>query len=129
MEDPKTFRDSLQVELASDGRVIRVTGALLSDQHARIIGIGEHHMNVEPVGTLVVITNKDVPGVVGRVGTILGGANVNISDYHQAKPPKKGDDALAAITVDVRVPVPVLDELRKLPEVTGVWQVDLGPKS
>lgn len=128
VEDPKTFRDSLQVELASDGRVVKVTGALLSEQHLRIIGIGEHHMNVEPVGTLVVITNKDVPGVVGRVGTILGGANVNISDYHQAKPPAKGDDALAAITVDVRVPVPVLDELRKLPEVTGVWQVDLGPK-
>jgi hypothetical protein len=31
--------------------------------------------------------------------------------------------------VDVRVPVPVLVELRKLPEVTGVWQVDLGPRS
>ena len=96
------------------------------ENRARIIAIGEHVIDVEPQGTLVVITNRNVPGVVGKVGTILGTAGVNISDYHQARPPRQGDDALAAITVDVRVPVPVLDELRRLPEVTGVWQVELG---
>ena len=126
VEDPQVYRDTLRVELAADGRAVRVTGALLGERHPRIIGIGDHHVNVEPIGTLVVITNRDVPGVIGRVGTILGTAGVNISDYHQARPPAKGEDALAAITVDVRVPVAVLDELRKLAEVTGVWQVDLG---
>jgi D-3-phosphoglycerate dehydrogenase len=125
-EGPQNFRDMLRVELQADGRAVSVTGALLGEKHARIIGIGDHHMNVEPAGTLVVLTNRDVPGVIGRVGTILGTSGVNVSDYHQARPPKKGEDALAAITVDVRVPGAVVDELRKLPEVTGVWQVDLG---
>jgi D-3-phosphoglycerate dehydrogenase len=125
-EGPGIFRDTLRVELVADSRTVQVTGALLGPELARIIGIGEHHMNVEPLGTLLVLTNRDVPGVIGRVGTILGNSNVNVSDYHQARPPRTGGDALAAITVDVRVPGPVLDELRKLPEVTGVWQVDLG---
>ena len=124
--DPESFRESLTVEVAAGGKTVKVTGALLGESHARIIAIGDHVIDVEPQGTLVVITNRNVPGVVGKVGTILGGAGVNISDYHQARPPKSGGDALAAITVDVRVPQPVLDELRKLPEVTGVWQVELG---
>jgi D-3-phosphoglycerate dehydrogenase len=124
--DPDVFRESLRVELTAAGRKVTVTGALLGESRARIIAIGDHVVDVEPQGTLVVIANKNVPGVVGKVGTIMGTAGVNISDYHQARPPKPGGEALAAITVDVRVPVPVLDELRKLPEVNGVWQVELG---
>jgi D-3-phosphoglycerate dehydrogenase len=125
-QDPGVFRESLTVEVTSEGRTVKVTGALLGENHARIIAIGDHVIDVEPQGHLVVITNRNVPGVVGKVGTILGTAGVNISDYHQARPPKGTGDALAAITVDVRVPQPVIDELRKLPEVTGVWQVELG---
>jgi len=124
-EDPNGFRNTLRVELVTGGRPVRVDGALIGGAHQRLVAINEHLVDVEPTGTLVVLTNRDVPGVIGKVGTILGDSGVNISDYHQARPPKKGDDALAAITVEVRVPQPVLDVLRRLPEVTGVWQVDL----
>ena len=127
-EDPGAFRESLRVMLTAGGRTTRVEGALLGDSRSRIIAIGEHVVDVDPTGVLVVITNRDVPGVVGKVGTILGDARVNISDYHQSRPPRAGMDALAAITVDVRVPQPVLDDLRKAPEITGVWQVELTTK-
>jgi D-3-phosphoglycerate dehydrogenase len=128
-EDSGAFRESLRVELVAEGKRVRVNGALLGDSRPRIVAIGEHKVDVDPTGVLLVVTNRDVPGVVGKVGTILGSAGVNISDYHQSRPPKKGDEALAAIVVDVRVPVPVLDELRRAPELTGVWQVELGAKS
>jgi D-3-phosphoglycerate dehydrogenase len=118
-------RQTLRLELVAEGRTVRLGGALLGEKHQRLVAINDHLVDVEPTGTLVVLTNRDVPGVIGKVGTILGVGGVNISDYHQARPPQKGDDALAAITVDVRVPNAVLDELRRLPEVTGVWQVDL----
>jgi D-3-phosphoglycerate dehydrogenase len=125
-EDRNEFRNTLRVELVTDGRSVRVSGALLGERHLRLIAIGEHLVDVEPSGTLVVLTNRDVPGVIGKVGTILGASGVNISDYHQARPPHPGEEALAAITVEVRVPQQVLDELRRLPEITAVWQVDLG---
>src|SRR2546422_5877828 len=44
-----------------------------------------------------VIRNRDVPGVIGRVGTLLGGAGINIGAYHQARLDLAGHDALAAI--------------------------------
>jgi hypothetical protein len=127
-EDPAVFQTSLTVELVADGRTVRVQGALLGEAHARIVRINDYHVDVEPYGTLLVLANHDVPGVIGKVGTLLGDAGVNISDYHQSRPPRKGDDALAAIALEVRAPAPVLEDLRRMSEVTGVWQVDLGPK-
>jgi D-3-phosphoglycerate dehydrogenase len=128
VEDPDVFQNSLTIELVSGGKRIRVVGALLGESRLRLVGIGDHHVDVEPAGPILILTNRDVPGVVGRVGTTLGTAGLNISGYHQSRPPKAGEDALAAISLDVRVPTPVVDELRKMPEITGVWQVDLGPK-
>jgi D-3-phosphoglycerate dehydrogenase len=125
-EGPGSYGQSLEVELEADGRSVRVAGALLGDSHARIVAIGEYRVDIEPSGAILVLTNRDVPGVVGKVGTILGNAGVNISDYHQSRPPRPGQDALAAIAVDVRIPQAVIDELRRLPETTGVWQVNLG---
>jgi len=124
-EDPREFEQSVTVEVVSD-RTTHVRGALFDEEHPRIVNISGRRMNLDPSGAIVVVTNRDVPGVIGKVGTILGVAGVNISDYHQSRPLQPGDDALAAIAVDVRVPQPVLDELRRLPETTGVWQVDLG---
>jgi D-3-phosphoglycerate dehydrogenase len=48
---------------------------------------------------MLVLTNADVPGVIGRVGTLLGDAGVNIAEYHQSRT-SQGGNALAAITVD-----------------------------
>ena len=67
------------------------------------------------------LRNRDVPGVIGRVGTLLGNANINIGEYHQARI-KEGGDALAAITVDGRLPGDVVEKLRALPEVQDVRQ-------
>lgn len=125
-EDPGAFATSLYVEIVADGgRQIRVQGALLGEA-PRVVAIGDHHVDVEPFGAILLLTNRDVPGVVGKVGTLLGAAGLNIRDYHQSRPARQGGDALAAIALEVRAPVPVLDELRRMPEVTGVWQVDLG---
>ncbi len=124
-EGSGVFRTSLRVEVMADVPA-RVQGALFGDTLARVVAIGDHSVDVEPHGAIVVLTNRNVPGVVGRVGTVLGNAGLNITGYHQAPPPRAGDDALAAISLDVRVGPAVLEELRGMPEVTGVWQVDLG---
>jgi len=121
-EGASVFQDSIQVELTSDRRV-KVVGALLGEKHARLVAINGYDVDVHPEGTLLVLTNRNVPGVVGKVGLVLGNANLNITGYHQTPPPSGGNESLAAITLDVRVPQPVVDELRRMPEITGVWQV------
>lgn len=75
---------------------------------------------------MLVIRNRDVPGVIGRVGTLLGGAGINIGSYHQARVPFPGHDALAAITVDQPLMNGVLDELAKVPDIQLVRLANFG---
>jgi D-3-phosphoglycerate dehydrogenase / 2-oxoglutarate reductase len=115
-----------EIELRVEGgdRGIRVGGALLGEAHPRITRIGGFRVDIAPRGTLVVLRNRDVPGVIGRVGTLLGEAGVNIAEYHQARL-QVGGEALAAISVDTAVDPEVLDRLGHLPEVLDARQVDM----
>ena len=75
---------------------------------------------------MLVVRNRDVPGVIGQVGTILGAAGVNIASYHQAHRLAPGSDTLAAISLDHALTNGVLDELRRLPDVVDVRLANFG---
>jgi len=79
---------------------------------------------VEPRGSLLVLRNRDVPGVIGRVGSLLGDAGLNIAEYHQARL-SEGGGALAAVAVDGRVDRAVLASLQELPEISDARLVEL----
>jgi len=89
----------VQVVVRSDGNEMTVGGVATPGARPRITRIGRFTVDVTPRRTMLVLTNADVPGVIGRVGTLLGDAGVNIAEYHQSRT-SQGGDALAAITVD-----------------------------
>jgi D-3-phosphoglycerate dehydrogenase len=112
------------------GRV-RVAGALIGDSHGRVIRIDDYHVDISPVGWMLVVRNRDVPGVIGNVGSALGKAGINIASYHQARrAPQPGGagngDALAAINVDQALTNGVLDKLQALPDVVDVRLANFG---
>jgi D-3-phosphoglycerate dehydrogenase / 2-oxoglutarate reductase len=82
----------------------------------RLRRIGGFEIDVSPRQCLIIITNRDVPGVIGRVGTLLGDAGVNIAEYHQSRL-AQGGEALAAIAVDGSAPDSVRERLLELPEI------------
>ena len=118
------FAEQIEVRATTDAGETRVAGALLGDSHARIVRIDDFRVDVAPRGTLLVMRNHDVPGVIGRVGTLLGNAGINIAGYHQSRL-DAGGDALAVVNLDERVDPAVLDALGSLPEVKSVRQVQL----
>jgi D-3-phosphoglycerate dehydrogenase len=100
-----------------------VSGALLGDgEHTRIVRIGEFHVDVVPRGTLLLIHNQDIPGVIGEVGTALGVAGANIAEYHQARA-EAGGAALGVVRIDGVVPTEALDAIRALDAVEQVRQI------
>jgi D-3-phosphoglycerate dehydrogenase len=119
------YEEFVEVRLRSAGREMRVAGALVAGRHPRIVRIDRFRVVVRPRGTLVILRNRDVPGVIGRVGTLLGNAGVNIGEYHQARL-QAGGDALAAISVDGTLPDQVVKDLEASPDVLEVRQVELG---
>ncbi len=115
----------MELRIAVPGGERRVAGALLAQAHPRIVRIDDYEVAILPSGTLVVLWNRDVPGVIGRVGSLLGGAGINIAEYYQARL-EAGGEALAAIRVDGALPDEALHSLRRLRDVSRVTQVELG---
>jgi len=93
---------TVEVALSGGMQELAVAGSAAPDAAPRLTRIGSFHVDVTPRQTLIVLTNHDVPGVIGRVGTLLGDAGVNIAEYHQARL-AQGGEALAAISVDGNV--------------------------
>jgi D-3-phosphoglycerate dehydrogenase len=118
------FGEEIELRLEGGARSLRIGGALLGESHGRITRIGAFRVDIAPRGTLLVLRNRDVPGVIGRVGTFLGEAGVNIAEYHQARL-QAGGEALAAVQIDSSLSPDLLERLCSLPELLDAKQVDM----
>lgn len=115
------FETTLGVTVQSDRGAMAVTGAVVGERirSGRIVRIDGFSVDVPAEGTVLVLRNRDVPGVIGRVGSQLGDAGINIAAYHQSRRKDSGE-ALAAIVVDHAPGKDVLARLADLPDVTAV---------
>jgi D-3-phosphoglycerate dehydrogenase len=118
------YTEFVEIIIVSEESRTRVAGALLGEHHARVVRIDDYHVDITPRGSLLVLRNRDVPGVIGKVGSLLGDAALNIAEYHQARG-SDGGAALAAIAVDGLVSRDVLRSLCSLPEVVSARLVEL----
>jgi D-3-phosphoglycerate dehydrogenase / 2-oxoglutarate reductase len=91
--------EAVEVSLGGGMQELAVAGVAAGSSTPRLTRIGSFHVDVPVRQNLIVLTNADVPGVIGRVGTLLGNAGVNIAEYHQARL-AQGGEALAAISID-----------------------------
>ncbi|WP_439642737.1 phosphoglycerate dehydrogenase [Gemmatimonas sp.] len=107
---------TVEVALAGGMQQLAVSGVAPEGSTPRLTQIGSFHIDVNPRQTLLILTNHDVPGVIGRVGTLLGEQSVNIAEYHQARL-AQGGDALAAVSVDGEVSEVTRKALLELPDV------------
>jgi D-3-phosphoglycerate dehydrogenase / 2-oxoglutarate reductase len=113
---------SLEVRLGGGMQEIAIAGTSQPGSAPRLTRIGGFHVDIQPRETLLILTNNDVPGVIGRVGTLLGEAGVNIAEYHQARL-AQGGQALAAVSVDGDVNETTRESLLKLPDVLSATVV------
>jgi D-3-phosphoglycerate dehydrogenase len=108
----------VEVSLGGAMQELAVAATASPGSTMRLTRIGGFHVDVAPRDTLLILTNNDVPGVIGRVGTVLGNASINIAEYHQARL-AQGGEALAAISVDGDVSAEACANLLALPDITS----------
>jgi len=110
---------------ASSGRdEVCVSGTLFSEKNLRIVSVNNFRVEFKPEGNLIYAVNKDVPGVVGKVGTLLGDREINIAEYNLARTGRDGK-AMAIITVDSPLDPETLKFLQSFREMEVVKQVRL----
>lgn len=112
-----------QVTVRCGRNEVVIAGVAPEGSGPRLTRIDGFIVDVTPRRTLLVLTNADVPGVIGRVGTLLGDAKVNIAEYHQARL-TRGGDAMAAVSVDGEITEAVRQKLLKLPDIKSATAID-----
>ncbi|HZZ39673.1 MAG TPA: phosphoglycerate dehydrogenase [Acidobacteriaceae bacterium] len=118
----------LQLTLHAGDTSISASGAILHGDSPRLLHLDGIDIEAPLQGTLLTIRNQDVPGVIGRIGTILGNHQINIANFALGRSNGKEAataTALAVLQIDGEVSDAVLKELRAAPAITGVRQVTL----
>ena len=107
-----------------------VKGAVLRRSAPRLLQVDGIDIEAPLERNLIYVRNRDVPGVIGKVGTILGDHQINIADFSLGRRAANGSsdkprEAIAVVHVDGRVPEAVLRELCKVPAVEVAKAVEL----
>ncbi|MBZ5509293.1 MAG: phosphoglycerate dehydrogenase [Acidobacteriia bacterium] len=107
------------LKTTSDERSVR--GGILRGSSLRLLGVDAIDIEVPLGGNLIYLRNRDVPGVIGKVGTLLGRHGVNIGNFALGRSCEKdGAEAISVVQVDSPAPEEVLQEIARLPEVHEV---------
>jgi D-3-phosphoglycerate dehydrogenase / 2-oxoglutarate reductase len=109
------------VTLRIDGH--EIAGTVLMDE-PRAVRIDSFRVDLVPEGRFLVSRHSDQPGVVGKVGTILGEHDVNIASMQVGRDAPRGN-AMMILAVDDRVPPDVLGRLREVPGMSDLRYVEL----
>lgn len=109
----ESYTNLIKVKLYSGNQCFTFSGTVFGINDIRITEVTGYFIDVIPEKYLLLINNKDKPGYVGRIGMILGNADINIATMKVSRN-TEGDIALMAITVDDNVPEDIIESIRRV---------------
>jgi D-3-phosphoglycerate dehydrogenase / 2-oxoglutarate reductase len=101
-----------------------LAGVLFGGGEPRLVRVDHYTLEARPEGVLLIMQNRDVPGVIGQIGTILAAYEVNIGEWRMGRD-APGGEALSVINLDSEPQAAVLDALERITAVTQVKLVVL----
>jgi D-3-phosphoglycerate dehydrogenase len=119
------FANLIALRLKTSDEDLSVAGTLFGPNHLRLVDVDGVEVDVIPQGNVVLVKNEDTPGIVGKVGTLLGSHKVNIARMGLGRKPGSGR-AIMLIEVDSEVPSEAMAELKGTPGVREVRFIRLG---
>ena len=109
---------------AGGGTPALVAGTVAGGE-PRITRLGDYRLDMEPAPVMLITRHTDKPGMVGRIGAMLGEADVNISAMHLGRT-RPREDAVMVLALDDDVPPAVEAAIRAQDAVLDLWTIRLG---
>jgi D-3-phosphoglycerate dehydrogenase len=123
--DAGAYATLVTIRVTSGDRAATIGGTIAAGD-PRIVRIDDYRLDMEPAATMLVTRHGDRPGMVGRIGALLGAADVNISAMTLARSAPRAD-ALMLLALDDAVPDDVAAAIRGLDAILDVWVMHLAP--
>lgn len=121
------FRSSMTAEVATDEGSHRATGTVFGQHMPRLVSLDDFRLEAYLDGCLLVFRHRDVPGIIGAVGTIFGRHSVNIAQMAVGRA-TPGGEAVGILNLDSEPSHEALGEVRALPAITSACVVRLPPQ-
>ncbi len=122
--DASTYSNLIEVQVKTDKRQSTVSGTVFAKEDTRIVGIDHYNVEVVPEGYMLLISNRDVPGIVGQIGTLLGSNRINIAGMTLGRD-IPGGQAKTVLKIDSVVSDEVLQKIRKADNILDVKLIKL----
>ena len=120
------FSTMIVGSVVTDNRTLKVAGTMFGHEYLRMVQLDNFQMEAYLDGCLLIYRHRDVPGLIGFIGSICGKNNLNIAHMSLGRTQKEpGGDSIAVINLDAKPSEEVLAEIRNHEEVTGVEIVEL----
>src|SRR5436305_3039461 len=120
---PGDYSDMLELSANAEGKDISVGGAFFGIT-PRIVSINARPVEARPQGVILVLENTDRPGMVGRIGTLLGEHGVNIASMSLSRN-QAGGTALTVLNLDSAPDETLLEEIRKSDDIRNAQVIEL----
>ena len=124
--DMGAFRSSMACEVTSGDSTRRITGTLFGNDMPRLVAIDNYRLEAYLDGCLLVFTHKDVPGIIGSVGTLFGQHGVNIAQMAVGRD-RPGGHAIGILNIDGEPSPEALEAVRKLDAIESATVIKLPP--
>ncbi|GAA6617815.1 phosphoglycerate dehydrogenase [Scytonema sp. NUACC26] len=118
------YAGSLHLEATGSLGTHSVTGALLGDGEIRLTNLDDFPINVPPSQHMLFTLHRDMPGIIGKLGSLLGSFNVNIASMQVGRKIVRGD-AVMVLSLDDPLPDGILSEITKVPGIRDAYTVTL----
>jgi D-3-phosphoglycerate dehydrogenase len=117
------FESYIRFTVRTDKYERSVAGTVFSDGRPRIIQVRDIDMEFELAPRMLFVRNQDKPGFIGRFGTLMGEAGLNIATFNLGRD-KPGGDAICMVAIDEPASDEVLARIKALPHVVRVNRLE-----
>lgn len=128
IEETKTssaeaFSNVITLIVEAGGKKKLVSGTLF-DGNPRIVKLRDYSMDFAPEEFMLLLNYQDKPGIIGKIGTIMGGHEINIAAMNLGRSVKQGE-AMVILSIDSAVPENVVEEIKKATDATFIKAVTM----
>ena len=119
-----SYSNLIKAKIKTSKSVFSIEGCLFDKKHIKLTKIMDYQIDFSPIGSMLLIQNKDIPGVVGKIGTVLGSFKINIAEFILSRK-DSNDVAYSIIKIDDNISNDVLDKISKEDEIIDIKQITI----
>lgn len=120
------FGSVVHTEVVTDKKTYTAAGTQFGNQFLRLVQLGPHRLDAYLDGVLLLFTHRDMPGLIGHIGTVFGKHRINIAQMTVGRQ-TAGGEAIAVLNLDSPPPPEAIDEVKKHGAISSISVVKLPP--